>query len=159
MKGNPADETITADRVCSCQQLLQRTSKTVTFANKYTTVHNLLVGLTTTNIAPSTNIRVNAYPSEIQRYQFKINLDTWHGVELIYRASCSWIAIVPSDFQLQYGTFQTSKNHDYAERQIRNISQITFKRAYTTPPAVVVWLNLLDFGLAVNWCAGASRHK
>lgn len=122
MKGNPANETIRADGVCSCQQLLQRTSKTVTFANKYATITDLLVGLTTTNIAPSSRIRVNAYPSEIQRDQFKINIDTWHGAESLYQASCAWIAIDPPDIQLQYGTFQTTKDHDYAEAEMQNIT-------------------------------------
>ncbi|KAL0635216.1 hypothetical protein Q9L58_005862 [Maublancomyces gigas] len=150
VKTNPTIGTFTTIESDSCQQGSQRASKTFTFGSKYNMVPGLVVGLTYLDVACGENVRVNAYPSEIKRDRFKINLDTWNDTTLYY-ATCAWLAIEADDMDFQYGSYHTIEDHDIKSTPLHNTRIITFKRKYPTAPTVVVWLNVIDLGSAANW--------
>lgn len=150
VKTNPTIGSFTTNESGSCRQGSQRTSKIFTFGNKYNMVPGLVVGLTYLDVGCKGNVRVNAYPSEIQRDRFKINLDTWNDTTLYY-ATCAWLAIEADDMDFQYGSYHTLEDHDCKSAPLHNTRKITFKRKYPTAPAVVVWLNVIDLGSAANW--------
>lgn len=125
-------------------------SKLVSFANKYTMVPGLVVGLTLLDVDAAANVRVNAYPNEIQREHFKINVSSWNDTRL-YGAACAWLAIKADDMDFQYGSYHTIEDHDWRETPHHNTRKITFKRQYPAAPKVVVWLNVIDLGCRENF--------
>lgn len=151
VKRNPVIGTFGTSEIRSSQQPQQRNSKTVTFANKYAMVPGLVIGLTLVDIARDSNIRINAYASEIQSDKFKINLDTWDDTKKLYGAACAWLAIEADDPDFQYGSYHTIEDHDWTRTPLQNTRKIIFKRAYHAAPTVVVWLSVLDFGNKANW--------
>lgn len=113
-------------------------------------VPGVVVGLRAVDIGCHANIRVNAYPNEIQRDCFKIHLDTWQETTL-YGGGCSWLAIEADDRDFQYGSYHTREDHEWTDPQIHNTRKITFKRRYSAVPKVVVWLNVIDLDANITW--------
>lgn len=113
-------------------------------------IPGIVVGLTLVDICNKTTVRVKGYASEIQLTGFKINLDSWSDTKL-HGAACAWLEIEADDLDFQYGSYHTIEHYHWSKTPSQNTRKITFKRAYSSAPQVVVWLNLFDLGPQVDW--------
>lgn len=96
------------------------------------------------------NARVKAYTSGIQKDRFEVHLDTWEDTTL-YSAACNWLEIPADDPDFQFGSYSTLEDHPWYQPQTHSWRKITFKRQYSTPPTVVVWLTAFDMRRNKNW--------
>lgn len=133
----------------SWKQVRHKTSKGVSFADKYSAPPSLVIGLTAIDVGHHANARVKSYTSGIQPDRFEIHLDSWEDTKL-YGAGCAWLEFeAESDFQ--FGSYNTVEDHPWTRPQIHNTRKITFARAYSTTPKVVVWLSCIDLSSGKNW--------
>lgn len=150
VKRNPVIGTFHTNELRSWEEVRHNTSKVVTFAEKYAMVPGLVVGLTELDICRDVNVRAKAFTSKIQRDQFEIHLDSWEDTTL-YGAGCAWLQIEADDVDFQYGNYYTAEDRPWTASQMQNTREVRFKRAYTAPPMVVVWLSLIDLGQGGAW--------
>lgn len=113
-------------------------------------VPGLLVGLNLVDIDHHKGARVTAFTSLIQRDRFEIHLDSWIDTTL-HNAGCTWLELEADDMDFQYGCYHTIEDHPESALQKYNTRKITFKRAYTAPPHVVVWLTMIALGPGGSW--------
>lgn len=118
-----------------------QTSKIVSFGQTYHTPPGIPIGINTMDIGNNANIRINAYPTNIARDRFTIHLDSWQDTRM-YSAGCTWLQIAATDTNFQFGRYNTTDYHSH--HQTRTSRLITFPRAYSAPPTVVVMLCNLD---------------
>ncbi|KAL0638996.1 hypothetical protein Q9L58_001877 [Maublancomyces gigas] len=143
VKANPTIGTFKTSEIRPIQEIRSKTSKTVSFENKYTMVPGVVVGLTLVDICQKMAARVSGYASAIRLSSFEINLDSWNDTRL-FEAACDWLEIEADDLDFQYGSYHTIEHYHWSATPAENTQRITFKRAYQSPPRVVVWLNLFD---------------
>lgn len=118
-----------------------QTSKIVSFGQTYHTPPGLPIGINTMDIGNNASLRINAYSTNIARDRFTIHLDSWRDTRM-YSAGCTWLQIAATDPNFQFGRHNTKDYH--SRPQTRTSRLITFPRAYSTPPTVVVMLCSLD---------------
>lgn len=94
--------------------------------------------------------RVKAYPSNVHREGFSINLETWAGT-LLYGASCAWLEIAANDPDFQSGSYSTLEDHSWFQHETHNTRRVTFRRPYQTPPIVMVCLSAIDMSNERRW--------
>lgn len=150
VKRNPVIGTFHTNELRSWKEVRHNTSKVVTFAEKYAMVPGLVVGLTELDIYRDMNACAKAFTSKIQCDRFEIHLDSWGDTKL-YGAGCAWLQIEAHDVDFQYGNYYTVEDRPSTSTQMQNTRKIKFKRAYTAPPMVVVWLSLIDLGQGSSW--------
>lgn len=130
------------------------TSRIVTFTSPYSTTPDLALGLNILGIVNSQNVGVRAHANNIQNDQFVINLDGWGG-RVLPGGRCGWLEIPGDDPDFQCGSFSTLEDHPENEQRIRTTRLINFKRRYSAPPRVVVWLTAFHMDHTKNWCIKA----
>ncbi|HKP51471.1 MAG TPA: H-type lectin domain-containing protein [Chloroflexia bacterium] len=124
--------------------------KEIFFANPYTKPPRLAVGFNWLDIDNGANIRVRAYANQVQTDRFTSHIDAW-GDTILYSAGCTWLEMADGDPDFQSGQFGTEDDHPWNQPQLQTSRPITFTRAYSEPPQVVVWLNQLDMARDRNW--------
>lgn len=149
-KKNPAIGTFHTNELRSWKEVWQKTSKVVSFANKYSAPPNLVVGLTAVDVGRNANVRVRSSTSGVQHDRFEIHLDSWEETTL-YGAGCAWLELEATESDFQYGSYHTIEDHPWTQPQIHNTRNITFARAYPAVPKVVVWLSCIDLSSGKNW--------
>lgn len=125
-----------------------KTSKVIFFGTTYSEPPGIPVGLNTLDVGNHNNIRVNSFASNIGRDRFRIHIDSWEN-SLIFSAGCAWLEIQKNDPDFQYGRFCTLEDHLHPQTLTSRL--ITFPRAYSAPPVVVVWLAGFDIQRDTFW--------
>lgn len=149
-KSNPLIGTFHTNDVRSSPEVCHNFSKVVSFAQAYSMVPGLLVGLKALDIQPHTTVRATAFAGKIQRDRFEIHLDSW-GDTILDGAECAWLELAADDMDFQYGCYHTIEDHPVSAPQMHNTRNIMFKRRYMAPPHVVVWLTMIALGQGSSW--------
>ncbi|KAA1472305.1 hypothetical protein DENSPDRAFT_897123 [Dentipellis sp. KUC8613] len=126
------------------------TTKTITFSNLPVVPQILPFGLNTLDIDRNNNIRVVAEKQDIGQEGFKLSLNTWSGTTL-YSAGASWLELPQEEKEFQWGEFSTLEVHSRSQPQLSTSQWIAFKREFTQPPHVVVFLSGLDMLGSRDW--------
>lgn len=150
MKANPFIGTFKTSSVWSDPKIGGKTCKTVSFENRYKMIPGILVGLTFVDIHYKATVRLSGLASALQVNSVGINLDSW-GESKLYAAACNWLEIAADDLDFQYGSYHTIGHHHRGDTPVQNRRSIVFKRAYTSTPKVLVWLNVLDMSNEACW--------
>ncbi|KAF2234346.1 hypothetical protein EV356DRAFT_446734 [Viridothelium virens] len=130
-------------------------SRTILFPrNHYSQAPNLAAGFSALDLSCSSNrsssptsttttaVRANLVGHSITRTRFNLLVETWGRNSLLHRADATWIEHASGARECQFGQFDT---RDVARRPgNEHTLAITFPRAFTSQPTVVVWLNRLD---------------
>ena len=120
------------------------------FYEKYAGVPQIALGLTSIDMDEKANIRITAKASEITTEKLTVSLNTWDNSTL-YSASINYLELGPRFSYLQTGTYNISETRPWSKPQAENSKRITFAKAYSAAPNVVVWLNALDMDRKHNW--------
>jgi len=123
------------------------------FAERLEVPPVLAIGLTSVDIAPTTNIRVTAYADKITTTTADVHINTWDDTTL-FSAAATWFRAAADDPDFQLG--QASTLDSGRPQQPQTAIPITFERPYAAPPQVVVWLNRFEMGYETNWRVAAS---
>jgi H-type lectin domain/Astacin (Peptidase family M12A) len=124
--------------------------KQVSFWPPHEVPPNVAVGLTYLDISKDANIRINAYADRITTASMSVHLDAWADTPL-YSAGCTWLEDRQDEFQIQVGDFSTKELHPWYEPTKTNSKWISFPRAFSSPPKVIVWLKSVDMAKNFNW--------
>ncbi|KAF7561935.1 hypothetical protein G7046_g2230 [Stylonectria norvegica] len=125
------------------------------FSKKYDKPPSLAVGLNWLDVANSANIRVKAFADNITTSSADLHINAWSDTTL-YSAGCTWFRAAENDPDFQVGEFSTLEDHPWQNPQQKTSRNIQFKRSYSAPPKVVVWLNQLDMASGKNWRINAT---
>lgn len=129
-------------------------SKIATFPAAFTAAPSFAIGLTGLNVSNAENIRVSAYAANVTKTSASIHLDTWSG-STMHSAAAVWLAISSGDPSFQTGGFSTTDDHPWDQPKQNTSRAITFARPYAAPPAVIVWLKLVDLDHTKTWRVSA----
>ncbi|KAJ3522525.1 hypothetical protein NM688_g8861 [Phlebia brevispora] len=110
----------------------------------------VLLGLNSLDIGREVNPRIVSQVHDIRNDGATINLRSWDST-LQYSSGCYWLVPPSTDTDFQYGHFCTQDDHPCDRPQTQTSRNITFARSYSAPPAVIVWLDHLDFDKNVNY--------
>lgn len=127
----------------------QNTEKVITFQNPYSTPPCLLLGFNEFNTGSSPKVQVSA--CTIQKDRFTAHID---GGDL-YSCGCTWLEVAANDPDFQFGTFNVLEDHHPTNPKDRTARLITFPRAYSAPPKVVVWLTAFSMHAKKSLCVTA----
>ncbi|KAB8067057.1 Metalloprotease [Aspergillus leporis] len=133
-------------------------SMTVDFNVAYPEPPSIAVGLTELDTSKDTNIRIKVYAERITNSGFIIHTDTWADT-VLYSAGAAWFEVASTDTEFQLGDFDTLELHPWNEAQQQHKKHIVFKRSYTEPPKVVVWLQGLDMDKHKDWRIAAHASN
>lgn len=111
------------------------------------------VGLTSLDIAGTTDVRVTAFADKITTVSADVHINTWSDTTL-YSAAATWFKAAANDPDFQIG--QVSTLDSGKPTQGHMAIPVTFDRSYSVPPQVVVWLNSFEMGYDHNWGVAAS---
>lgn len=136
------------------------TSKTHTFTQPYSKPPRIVMGLTSFDVTiHNDNPRMICSATNITATSFQVNINTW-GSSQINNASCTWLEIpdTPDYADFQVGAFSTSDDHPWNAVHALTQRTITFAKAFTAPPTIVVWLTGFDTGqnAQMSLCAYAT---
>lgn len=131
-------------------QATAETDKQINFSRAYTNPPGLAVGLNWLDVDKATNIRVVAFADNITKDNFLIHINSWSDTTL-NSAGCTWLEVTDGDPDYQIGQFSTEDDHPWNQPQTQTSRQITFPRAFSSAPHVVIWLNKLDMKYDKNW--------
>lgn len=120
------------------------------FANPYSLPPALPLGFNKLDIGNNDNINVNAYPNNIQKDHFDIHIDSGSNATL-NGVGCTWLEIDRNDLDFQFGKFNTTEDHPVSKPQALTSCVITFPRAYSAPPRVIVWLSAVNMSREKVW--------
>lgn len=146
---NPLGGTFGTDEVRPWNQPRDETSKIITFPTPYSAPPGIAVGFNSLDIGCDVNVRAYTSATDIQKENFRINANTWDGTKLYYAGS-TWLEIPAEDDHFQFGRFGVEDDHPWQKPQLLTTRLIVFPKPYSAPPQVVVWLNKLGMGNAVN---------
>ncbi|KAK1221255.1 hypothetical protein PQX77_015937 [Marasmius sp. AFHP31] len=107
---------------------------------------NVLLGV---NSLDMNILRIKSHILEVTNNKVKVDLESW-GDTVQYSAGVSLLSIPKSDTDIQFGRFNTMDDHAWTQPKLSTTRRITFTRAYSAPPKVVVWLESGDTGAAQN---------
>lgn len=148
---NPVIGTFDTHEVRPWNQPRAGTSRTVYFTSPYHTSPGLPVGLNMLDMANAEMIRVKALTNNIQNDSFKVSVDAWSATTKLYSGGCTWLEVEKDDPDFQFGTFNTLDNYHWDNPQKLHTRLVTFPRAYSSPPRVVVWFTILEMTKEFDW--------
>ena len=131
------------------------TFKKEELSKTYASPPTLALGLNWLDIANNANIRVKTFADNIATASANIHINSWADTTL-YSAGCTWLEVAANDPDYQIGQFSTTDDHPWDKPQKETSHNITFPRAYASPPKVIVWLNGLDMANDKNWRINAT---
>ena len=131
------------------------TFKKEELSKTYASPPTLALGLNWLDIANNANIRVKTFADNIATASADIHINSWADTTL-YSAGCTWLEVAANDPDYQIGQFSTTDDHPWDKPQKETSRNITFPRAYASPPKVIVWLNGLDMANDKNWRINAT---
>lgn len=110
---------------------------------------DIAVGLNFLDVSSGANIRVRGLAEDVTEDAMTIHLQSWSETSL-YGAGCITLRADSDDPDFHIGQFQASGVKPKASAQIQ------FERVFSSPPQVVVWLNILDMEKGKNWRVNAT---
>lgn len=115
----------------------------IRFPRSYTFTPKVIVFLDCVDAYNGYCSRVEAYPSEITKCGFYVNINSW-GNGVLYRASVCWAAHSSNRRDLCSGTFSTKDIRHWDPPRSENSSSTTFATEFRERPDVFVGLTMLD---------------
>ena len=125
-------------------------SKTIYYREKYDSVPEIPVGITSLDIDRSANIRINALASEATTENFKASLNSWADTTL-YSGSMTFLEKSSRFSYIQTGVYNTQETRPWNAPQPEQSKRINFKTPFKSPPKVIIWLQSLDMDKNKNW--------
>jgi len=121
-----------------------KTTSEITFTKPFVARPGLPLGFNFLDIdRNSTNLRVKAYATDVNKNRFLIHMDAWGDTKLL-GCGVSWLGLSPGHLEFQCGQFCTLEDHPANEPQRETSRRLTFQRPFVTPPKVIVFLSQLD---------------
>ncbi|KAJ3960111.1 hypothetical protein N0V92_003215 [Colletotrichum tropicale] len=126
-------------------------SKLLYYHQKYRSVPQIPVGITSLDANKGANIRIAAEASDATQERFKASLRSWADTT-IYSASLTYLEVDPKRFNyLQTGVYNTTETRPWNQPQAKQSKRIEFAKPFADPPRVVTWLQALDMDRNKNW--------
>lgn len=134
----------------SWQKPQPHTERKVTFARPFSAPPQVVVWLTTLDMAAGRNRRVAVYATHVTAAGFTINVDAW-GDTVLYAGAAAWIAYPAGAANLRSGSFNTQDLRPWNQPRSTNSGAVQFSGgALASVPRVIVGLNSMDVGGAQN---------
>ena len=126
-------------------QKAPQTSKAITFSKPFSQPPGLSLGLNYLDLGNESNVRIQAYASDITSNGFRVHVDSWSDTTL-HAGGVSWLNLTSDHLECQHGQFRAP-----ADARSRLFSHdIPFARPFVSPPKVVVFFNALDLDKETN---------
>ncbi|THG96395.1 hypothetical protein EW026_g5430 [Hermanssonia centrifuga] len=109
----------------------------------------LLLGINWFDMGFNVNTRLLCKVVNVAQTSASINLQSFSDT-VNYSSGCSWLTVPSGDSDFQSGHFSTADDHVWSSPQALTSRKITFAKAYSAPPKVVVWLDSIDVGYNCN---------
>ncbi|THV43893.1 hypothetical protein BGAL_0828g00030 [Botrytis galanthina] len=129
----------------------------VPFEPELTTIPAVAVGLVQFDMDSKVPLRIKATAACITPQSFNIQTETWDGSDGLFSAGATWFKIDdPKNSDFRIGMFDTAAYQPDRELLSSLKYTIKFKRAFESPPEVVVWIRGFyietgtDIGLTVS---------
>ena len=127
-----------------------QTSKRIEFSTQFQdSPPTLVCFLTSLDMSNDKNWRVRAYATDVNLTGFTIHVDSWSD-SILYSAGVTWIAYPANIPGVASGRFSTSDIRPWNQPQQDNSSQVTFGKAFSHVPKVLMALDELDYDHGKN---------
>ncbi|KAK4192246.1 hypothetical protein QBC35DRAFT_484691 [Podospora australis] len=135
----------------STETSIKEHMKRFTWSTSYSSPPKIALGLNYMDISRATVPRVKTFATDTTTTKTDININTYAGDTTLYAAGATWFRHAASDPDFQSGHWSTQSHHPWNQPQTQTAKQITFDRAYSAPPKVIVWLTQLDMNNNANF--------
>ncbi|KAM0812942.1 hypothetical protein AB5N19_12933 [Seiridium cardinale] len=125
-------------------------SKVFNYHRTYDRVPEILIGLTTLDIAQHTNIRIRAFVTNATTKNFTASLQSWADTTL-YSASMTYLEKNSHFGYIQRGVYSNNKSRHWNQPCPKQSKRINFATPFRPSPHVMTWLQSLDMDKSKDW--------
>ncbi|OAP61600.1 hypothetical protein AYL99_03803 [Fonsecaea erecta] len=116
----------------------------VPFETAYQSPPKVAIGLTRIDMSCKANKAVAATVDHIAADSAEVSVSTW-DTSVLNGGAATWVEAEATDTQWQFGEFNTQEQRERNDTSSQTAEKtVYFEEPYTTPPAVVVALKLID---------------
>jgi hypothetical protein len=125
-------------------------NKVIYYHEKYDSIPEIPVGITSLDIDRGGSIRISALVSDATTEKFKASLNSGDETTL-YSASMTFLERSSRFNYMQTDVYNTPETPPRNTPQLTHSKRIKFKTPFTSRPEVITWLQSLDMDAGKNW--------
>lgn len=131
----------------------------VNFDNECATIPSIAVGFVEFDVSTKVALRAKATAACLTVKGFNIQTETWDNSTL-YSGGALWFKIDdPKTSEFQTGTFDTAGYSSPNEPMAHHKQTVKFRRSFTSPPEVVLWIRGFFIGPGLDCKLRVSAHN
>lgn len=121
----------------------QKTSRRITFQQRYTSPPKVVVWFDELDIEKSANCRVKTYADSISADGFTIHIESWAD-SVTHSAAACWLAYPADRTDMCSGTYTTQDVRPPSDPRPQTEGNVSFPITFSKPPRLFLALNLID---------------